>query len=166
MEMDFSRRQAVNFSFSHCNSLKYGDRLFLHPRRQFAARNELLDLGKIPLFVVTVFLMPVSVVMFRFMMVGMIAWVVVPMIVGMSVVMIMCEMDIELHASDGGFLPARNVQMIAVEFELLQLAFKLADVRAEVEQRGDEHVAGDAAEDIEIKDFHFIETSVLIWLAA
>ena len=43
----------------------------------------------------------------------------------MRVVMLMREVDIEFHAGDGGFLLARNVQMIAVELELFQLAFEL-----------------------------------------
>ena len=64
-------------------------------------------------------------------------------------------MDIELHAVDAGFLFARDVKMIAVELQLLQLALQLARVRAQVNQRADEHVAADAAENVEIKCFHF-----------
>ena len=88
------------------------------------------------------------------------------MIVRAFVVMLMCDVDIKLHAGDGGFLLARNVEMVAVEFELLQFAFKLVRVHAEVEQRGDEHVAGNAAEKVEVKQFHGCETRALIWLAA
>jgi hypothetical protein len=81
------------------------------------------------------------------------------------VVKVMREVDIKLHAVNRGLLLARNVQMIAVQFEFFQLAFQLVRVHAEVEQRGDEHVAGDAAENIEVKNFHF-SNSALIWLAA
>jgi hypothetical protein len=75
------------------------------------------------------------------------------------------QMDIKLHAGDAGFLLARDVEMIAVEFQLLQLALQLARIRAEVNQRADEHVAADAAENVEIKRFHF-SANALIWLAA
>jgi hypothetical protein len=64
------------------------------------------------------------------------------------------EMDIKLHAGDAGFLLARDVKMIAAERQLLQLSLQLAVIRAEINQRADEHVAADAAEDVEIKRFH------------
>ena len=90
------------------------------------------------------------------------------------VIVVVREVDIELHAGDAGFLLARNVEVIAVELEFLQLAFQLARVHAEVEQRADEHVAADAAEDVEVKSFHSFDgdvtsafrLSALIWLAA
>jgi hypothetical protein len=66
------------------------------------------------------------------------------------------QMNIKLHAGDAGFLFARDVKMIAAEFQLLQLALKPARIRAEVNQRADEHVAADAAENIEVKRFHFL----------
>ena len=66
------------------------------------------------------------------------------------------KMDIKLHAGDAGFLSARDVKMITAELQLLQLALQLARIRAEVNQRTDEHVAADAAENIEIKRFHFL----------
>jgi hypothetical protein len=64
------------------------------------------------------------------------------------------QMDIKLHAFDAGFLFARDVKMIPAEFQLLQLALQLARIRAEVNQRADEHVAADAAENVEIERFH------------
>ena len=83
--------------------------------------------------------------------------VVMTMLVGMilarvRVRTVMCvgEVDIKFHAGDGGLLPMRNVEVIPVEFELLQLPFKFDGIHTEVEQRGDEHVAGDAAENVEI----------------
>ena len=75
------------------------------------------------------------------------------------------QMDIKLHALDAGFLLARDVEVVAAEFQLLQLTFQLVRIRAEVNQRADEHVAADAAEYIEIKRFHF-SANALIWLAA
>ena len=76
------------------------------------------------------------------------------MCMAVFVLVVMREVDIKLHASDGGFLPARNMEMPAVELELLQLTFEFGGVHAEIEQRGDKHVAGDAAEEVEIKNFH------------
>jgi hypothetical protein len=75
-------------------------------------------------------------------------------IVRMFVVRLRREVDVKFHANDGGFLLARDVEVIAVELELFQFAFQFARVHAEVEQGGDEHVASDAAEEVEIKDFH------------
>ena len=84
----------------------------------------------------------------------------------MRVVMVVREVDIEFDAGNGGFLSARNVQVIAVELEFLQLAFEFVRIHAKVEQRGDEHVTGDAAKNIEVQRFHFEATKALIWLAA
>ena len=84
------------------------------------------------------------------------------MIMGMSVVVIVIvivamrvgQMHIELHAVDAGLLFALNMQVITVELEFLQLAFEFVRIHAKVEQRGNEHVTGDAAENIEVKRFH------------
>ena len=76
------------------------------------------------------------------------------MLVRMPVIVVMREVNVKFHAGDGGFLLARNVEMIAVELEFLQFAFQPVGVHAEVEQRGDEHIAGDAAEEVEVKNFH------------
>src|SRR5262249_3956661 len=57
-------------------------------------------------------------------------------------------------AGDRGTLLPRDVEVIAVEFELFQFAFQFARVHAEVEQRGDEHVAGNAADEVEVERLH------------
>ena len=90
------------------------------------------------------------------MMAGIIRMVVNMQAAGGFVVMfvVVRQMHVELHAGDGRFFAARNVQVIAVELELLQFALKFFGVHAEVEQRGDEHVAGDAAENVEVKRLH------------
>ena len=85
--------------------------------------------------------------------------------VSVMMFLVVGQMGIKLHAGDAGFLFARDVKMIAAEFQLLQLALKLARIRAEVNQRADEHVAADAAENVEVKRFHF-SANALIWLAA
>jgi len=53
--------------------------------------------------------------MFMFVVMGMI--VIVRMFMFMLVIMIMREMNVEFHSRDGGFLLARNVEMVAFEFE-------------------------------------------------
>ena len=135
----------MDFSLGFRDALKHGVGFLFHPRGKFAARDESFDLRKIPLL-----LMPVMVVVR--MLVAMV--MVMAVIVRVFVVMLVREVDIELHAGDGGLLAARNVEMIAVELEFLQFAFQPVGVHAEVEQRGDEHVAGDAAEEVEVKNFH------------
>jgi hypothetical protein len=129
----------VDFSFRLGNAGKHGDGFLFHPRGKFAARDEVYDFGKIPLF-----LRPMIVVRF----------VCVMMLVAVAGRVVMREVDIKLHADDGGFLSPRDVQVIAAELELFQFALQFGGVHAEVEQGGDEHVAGDAAENVEVKGFH------------
>src|SRR5579863_6540732 len=83
----------------------------------------------------------------------------------MIVMMTVFEMDVELGAADLRFLAAGNVEVVAVELQLAEFAFELREVHAQVEQRANEHVAADAAKDVEIKCFHEA-ASWLIWLAA
>ena len=80
---------------------------------------------------------------------------------------IMRKVDIKLHAGNGGFFAAQHMQVVAVELELFQFAFELGRVHAQVKQRADEHVPGNAAKDIKIECFHLDSaTRALIWLAA
>ena len=72
----------------------------------------------------------------------------------MTVIVVMREVNVKFHTVNGGFLLARNVQVPAVELEFFQLAFEFAGVHAKVKQRGDKHVAGDAAEKIKVKRLH------------
>ena len=59
-------------------------------------------------------------------------------------------------------------QMITPDAQLFQFTFKLSGFHAQVEQRANQHVAADAAEDVEVKGFHLFthSASSLIWLAA
>jgi hypothetical protein len=145
VKVNLIRRQAVNFSLGFRNALKDGDGFLFHPRGKFAARDESFDFRKIPLLLVPMMVMVV---------VRMFVPMVMAVIVRVFVVMLLREVDIKLHAGDGGFLSARDVQVVAIEFEFLQLVFEFARVHAEIEQGGDEHVAGDAAENVEVKGFH------------
>jgi len=158
VEVDFVWRQAVDFSFGLGDPLEDGNGFLFHPRGELAARNDFLYFGKIPLLLVMMFLLRMVVVVLVRVVMRMIV-VMRPMMVAVLVGMLMAvvrvrEVDIKFHTGDGGFLSARNVQMPAVELELVQLTFEIFGVNAKVEQRRDEHVAGDAAENIKIQDFH------------
>ena len=64
------------------------------------------------------------------------------------------EADVELHAGNVGLLPAGDMDMPAVEFEFFEFVFQRARIDAEINQRAEEHVAADAAENVQIKRFH------------
>ncbi len=127
VKVDFVRRQAVNFSLRLGDALKDGDGFLLHPRRKFAARNQFFDFGKIPLVIMLMLVMMHDRVRVRENGCRTRCVVVMMLVVMcMVVVVVVREMDIKLHAGDGGFLPARNVQMPAVELEFLQLALQFS----------------------------------------
>jgi len=105
------------------------------------------------------------IVFFVFMRVRMLGAIRVRVLVSMSgpmrmiVIAVMRQMDIKLHSLDLGLLLARGVQMVAIEFQFPKFVFQFVKIHAEVEQRPDEHVAADAAENIEIKSFHITSCS-------
>lgn len=110
--------------------------------------------------------------------------VVVSMLVAvtMFMVVIVREVDIELHTGDALTVLTADVQVVAIELELGEFAFELLRINAEIDERGDEHIAADAAENIEIQCLHtkllylttercrvntfYFSTNALIWLAA
>ena len=46
------------------------------------------------------------------------------------------------------------MEVVFVQAKLREFALELFEVHAEVEQRADEHVAADAAEDVEVEGLH------------
>src|SRR5262245_24647146 len=95
----------------------------------------------------------------------------VAMMLFRAMVVLVFQIHVELCTGDLAALLARDMKMIAVEAELLQFPPELVKIDAKVEQSADEHVAADAAENIQINRFHFplvaaSAASVLIWLAA
>ena len=66
----------------------------------------------------------------------------------------MRQMHVELHAFDRGLVLAGDMQMVAIQFEFAQRARELVGIHAEIKERADEHVAADAAEEVEIESFH------------
>jgi hypothetical protein len=84
------------------------------------------------------------------------------MLMGMLVFMFMIvrmlvivrQMHRKLHARDVILLTAFGVQMVTVEPQFLQLVFELVRIEAQVNHRAEEHVAAQAAENIQVKGFH------------
>jgi len=64
------------------------------------------------------------------------------------------EVNVELHALDAALGGAPVGEAVAVEVQLREPIFELAEIHAEIEQRTDEHVSAQAAEHIEVKGFH------------
>lgn len=94
-------------------------------------------------------IMVMSVVMSMRMLVFMIAMVMV--VITSSIVL---YVDIELGSRDVRALLTRRVQVVSTDAKLFQLVFQLVKIHAYIQQRTDEHVTADAAEDIEIQRFH------------
>src|SRR5206468_4288287 len=79
------------------------------------------------------------------------------------------QVNPKLDAFDAGFFGATDVQVIAFERQLLELMFQVVWSRPEVEQGAEEHVATDAAEDVQIQGLAhdaLLSISALIWPAA
>ena len=109
----------------------------------------------VPVFMLMVFIMVVvMLVAMLMMMVGMLLFMVMFMFVAM--VMLMRQMYIELYAFDPHLLFPSHMQVVTVEVKFLEFVFQLVRVHAQVNQRANEHVAADAAEDIEVEGFHFL----------
>src|ERR1044072_4582870 len=111
----------------------------------------------VAMFIVMGVLMRVSMPMF---VVVMLVVVIMPVfmfsmiVVMMVMVVLMRQVHVKLHAFDASLLFARHVQVIAIEFKLFQLAFQLARIHPQVNQRANEHIAADATENVEVKGFH------------
>jgi hypothetical protein len=78
-------------------------------------------------------------------------------------------MDVEPGASDQGFLGAVGVEVIARNGEQTELGFELVEIDADVDQCPQEHIAADAAEQVEVERLHSgsgVEQRALIWAAA
>src|SRR2546427_448761 len=84
-------------------------------------------------------------------------WVRVRVLMLVCVGVILIEMHIELGASDAGALLSRNVEVITRQTEFRQLPLELVEVESEVEHRADEHVAADAAENVQVKSAHVLK---------
>src|ERR1041385_4469077 len=99
--------------------------------------------------IVVLVIMPVPVLMF----------VLMSVMVLVVMLVFLLHVDVKLHAGDPGFFSARDMQVITIEIELLQLALEFPHAGAQIDQSPDEHVAADAAEDIQVEGFHAEKTS-------
>jgi len=89
------------------------------------------------------------------MMTMVVAVVVVMMLVPVMMVSVR-QMNIKLHPRNPlSFLPP-DVKMITVKFQSAQFALQLMRIHAQINERRDEHIARDAAKNIEVKSFHSI----------
>src|SRR5437762_10659396 len=70
------------------------------------------------------------------------------------------EAHFELHSVDARFPCARRNGLPALELEFPEFALDGPYVDAEINQRAEEHVAADAAEDVEIESVHKLEAQV------
>ena len=68
--------------------------------------------------------------------------------------MVIFEVDVEFDARDAGFFRALRMQVIAIELELLEFILEFLKIDAQVQERADEHVPGNAADEVEIKGAH------------
>jgi hypothetical protein len=109
--------------------------------------------------------MLVLVVVMRVRMIVLLMIMVVRMIVAVAVIV---QVHVKLHAIDPGFLRALRMNVITLHFQGLKLAFEFLEIRPQVEHCPHEHVAADAAENVEVKRVHSSSpaANALIWLAA
>jgi len=84
----------------------------------------------------------------------MVVIVVMRMFMIVAMIMVVGQMDIELHSGDAGFFLTRDMEVIIAKTQFLQLVLELMRIDAEVQQRSHKHIAADAAEDVQIKCFH------------
>ena len=154
----------MDFSFRLRDALEDGDGFPLHPRRKLAGSDELLDRGKVARVVMTMIIVLVMLMVVNVVVVAVMGVMLVSVTRFMFVTMLVREMHVELHPFDGGLVRARDVEMVAGKLEFAELVFELVRVHAQINQRANEHVAADAAEDVEIKGFHFVPRLIVIFL--
>src|SRR5438093_2743769 len=162
--MDVGGGLAVNLPLRVGDALEYGDAASLHPLRELAARDQFLDVGEIPAVLVFVAVAGMAVAMV--MIVPMVVVVAMLMLVFMAVavllmrmvcrVALVIEVDIELRPGHRATLLARSVQVVDLEPKFFQLVLQGVQVDTQVEHRAQEHVAADAAEQVEVEGFHTV----------
>jgi hypothetical protein len=78
------------------------------------------------------------------------------------------EVNIELGARDGSAFLSGNMEMISANGKLAQFLLEAMEIQSQIEDRAQEHVAADSAENVQIQSLHDNSpaASMLIWLAA
>src|SRR6266850_1987006 len=92
--------------------------------------------------------------------------VIVAMLLCMLMLMFVRDMDIKLNSLNRRFFSAPHMEVKIVKPKLLQLMLQFVKVDTQINQCAYQHVPTDSAESIEIKRFHDLSVSALIWLAA
>src|SRR5262245_47689798 len=82
---------------------------------------------------------------------AMFMFVVMTMPMRMIVIVIMRQVHIKFYALDAGLLLPREMQVVAIQLELLEFVFEFVRVHAQINQRADKHVTAYAAENVEVK---------------
>jgi hypothetical protein len=99
---------------------------------------------------VVVVFMPMLVLMLT--LVSMFLFVFMRMVV--IVVMFRFEVNVEFRSGNAGALLARDMEVILIERQFLQFALELMEINPQIQESSDEHVAADAAENVEVNRFH------------
>ena len=60
-------------------------------------------------------------------------------------------MNIEFHSGDAPFGASLNMKMVALQRQFFQLVLQLVGIDSQVDQGPDEHVAADAAKNIQVQ---------------
>lgn len=96
----------------------------------------------------------VRMAMILFVVVVMVMMIMVIMMVVLMAVIMIGQMNVEFDSGNPRFFAARNVEVITIDVEFLQFVLELVRIDAEIQQRADEHIAADSAENIQVKCFH------------
>jgi hypothetical protein len=118
----------------------------------FVAVSRFLVWMRMPMRMAVFMIVRMGMPMFMFMLVPMIF-----LIMGVGVIVFMSEVNIELDAGDARFLSALCVQVVALQMKLFQFMFEPVEIHTQIEQRANEHVAADAADEVEIKCLHGVQ---------
>ncbi|EEF57096.1 hypothetical protein Cflav_PD6508 [Pedosphaera parvula Ellin514] len=84
--------------------------------------------------------------------VGMLVFVL--MVMAVAVAMLMTQVHIEFDPINVGFLPPPDMKMISIKTQFLQFMLQPMLIHTQIDQRTDQHVATDAAENVQIQSFH------------
>lgn len=71
--------------------------------------------------------------------------------------MLMHDVNIEFRSRDAALFTTADMDVVSVERQCSQLLLDCLWVNSEVNHGTDEHVAADAAEDIEVESLHLVE---------
>ena len=71
-----------------------------------------------------------------------------------GMVLVAANVNVKLAARDTGFLAPVEMEVIPIQAELKQFGFQQVEIDAEIHKSPNQHVAADAAEEVEVDCFH------------